>query len=253
MKSKPLVIAIALLLLTTAATIVRVKISEYPLTTTLGTNDLFLIAIAGDTNKAIRFSALKTLLNATNVNGSGTSNTLAKWSGSNSLTWIPNGPEGWFLGISNGVPVFMAVIGAGGTTNYFDYAFFTNNFFLSGKGNTLIVTQYVRFPFSTLTLTGTNATAPDLSAASLFKLTLTTNAYIPAPTGLPGTNTGQTINILAKQDPSAIRTLTWNSAYKFPGGTAPTMTTNASAVDVFSFVTSPFDATVLYSVPAQNF
>lgn len=251
-----------------AAQAANITISSLTQITSPSTNTWFEVADMSATPRSRKFSLphLKAAI-VTNITdamvAANAAITRTKIAVGNPRDVIVNGPdgelssiagtEGWFVGFSNGVPVFRPVGGSGGTTNYFDYTTISNAFFLSGKGNTLIVTQYVRLPWSTLTLTGTNANAPDLAAASVFKLTLTTNAFIPAPTGLPGTNLAQTIQIAVKQDASAIRTLTWNSAYKFPGNTPPTMTTNASAVDVFSFVSSPFDATVLYAVPAQNF
>jgi hypothetical protein len=253
MKNKLLVLG-AVLLLTTAATIIRVKISAYPLTTTLGTNDLFLIAIAGDTNKSIRFSVLKSLINATNVNGSGTANTLAIWSATNKLASLANGSAGYFLGISNGVPTWMAVSGAGGTTNIFDIALFTNNFFISGKGNTLILTQYVQFPWTTLTYSGSNVSAINLTNGSMFKLTLTNDAFIGAPVNLPGTNLAQAIQVHLIQDGTGGRSvMLTNSAWVVSGsGTSsnaiPSITTNANAVTVLTFSSSPFTASKLYGV-----
>ena len=38
------------------------------------------------------------------------------------------------------------------------------------------------------------------------------------------------------QDGTGSRTLTWNAAYKFPGGTDPVLSTTANAVDIFSFI-----------------
>src|SRR5437667_9879484 len=99
----PLLGVVALSLM--AATIIK-KTSEYPNVTTPGTNDFFLLALTNTppTNHNIKYSALKAAINLTNVNGSGTANTLAKWSGTNTLTSLPNGSEGYVLGISNGVP-----------------------------------------------------------------------------------------------------------------------------------------------------
>ena len=51
---------------------------------------------------------------------------------------------------------------------------------------------------------------------------------------------GQTGFIVFKQDASGSRTLTLNSAFKNPGGTAPTLTTTANGIDVVGYiVTAP--------------
>lgn len=52
-----------------------------------------------------------------------------------------NGSNGQFLSLSGGVPVWAVPAGSAGTTNYFDTTIITNNFFVSGKGNTLVITQ----------------------------------------------------------------------------------------------------------------
>src|SRR2546425_2297527 len=72
---------------TLMAAIVVTKVSQYPNVTTPGTNDFFLLAItnAPATNHNIKYSALKAAINATNVNGSGSASTLAKWSGTSTL------------------------------------------------------------------------------------------------------------------------------------------------------------------------
>ena len=49
---------------------------------------------------------------------------------------------------------------------------------------------------------------------------------------------GQTGFIVFKQDASGSRTLTLNSAFKNPGGTAPTLTTTANGIDVLGYIIS---------------
>ena len=49
---------------------------------------------------------------------------------------------------------------------------------------------------------------------------------------------GQTGFIVFKQDASGSRTLTLNSAFKNPGGTAPTLTTTANGIDVVGYIIS---------------
>jgi len=91
----------------TAAVIIK-KTSEFPAVTTPGTNDIFLLE-SGVTNKYITYSNLKSSINASNqpasanltnwaaivtnamVNGTGSANTLAIWSGTNLLAYVING------------------------------------------------------------------------------------------------------------------------------------------------------------------
>ena len=47
--------------------------------------------------------------------------------------------------------------------------------------------------------------------------------------------TGQYISILCIQDGTGSRTIAWNAAFEFTGGTAPTATTTAAKADLFTF------------------
>jgi hypothetical protein len=63
------------------------------------------------------------------------------------------------------------------------------------------------------------------------KVTLGGNRTMAAPTNLAvGVYLLQVV-----QDGTGSRTITWNSAFKFAGGTAPTLTTTASATDQLLF------------------
>ena len=108
MKNKLLMLGFLVAATVVLMAAVVVKISQFPQVTTPGTNDLFLLASA-TTNKNIKYSDLKAAINLTNIHGSWSSNTIAIWRGTNLLGYLTNGAEGYFLGISNGVPVFMSV------------------------------------------------------------------------------------------------------------------------------------------------
>lgn len=73
---------------------------------------------------------------------------------------------------------------------------------------------------------------PDFSAANNFSVTLGGNRTLAAPTNLTA---GQTGFIIVTQDATGSRTLAYASTWKWPGGTAPTLTTTASAVDVIAY------------------
>ncbi len=132
--------------------------------------------------------------------------------------------------------------------------FATNQFFISGKGNTLIITNNVLMPWTTLAFSGaSNVTA--VLTNSVFALTLTNNAFFTAPTSLPGTTHQQGVQIHLKQDATGGRTIMLtNSAWLFSGSSAaanasPVINTNANGVTILTFSTSPFSATLLYGVP----
>ena len=71
---------------------------------------------------------------------------------------------------------------------------------------------------------------------------------VAAPTGQ---RAGSTYALIAKQDSSGSRQLdTTDPTYKFPGGTSPTLSTGANAVDVLTFVS---DGTSMFGVSQLNF
>jgi hypothetical protein len=68
------------------------------------------------------------------------------------------------------------------------------------------------------------------------KVTLAGNRTMNAPTNI---NEYASYVLRITQDGTGSRTLGWNTAYKFAGGTLPTLTTTANAVDVLTFVAGP--------------
>jgi hypothetical protein len=81
-------------------------------------------------------------------------------------------------------------------------------------------------PVGTLT-DGTNI-AVNAAATSFFRVTLEGNRTLDNPTGL---SDGQKITIIIKQDAPGSRTLAYGSKYKFPGASAPTLSTASNAID----------------------
>lgn len=73
---------------------------------------------------------------------------------------------------------------------------------------------------------------PDFAVANNFSVTLGGSRTLANPTNL---TTGQSGVIRIAQDATGSRTLAYGSYWKFPGGTAPTLTTTASAVDVLAY------------------
>jgi len=61
---------------------------------------------------------------------------------------------------------------------------------------------------------------------------LTANVTFDLPSN---PTTGQYISILCIQDGTGSRTIAWNAAFEFTGGTAPTATTTAGKGDLFTF------------------
>lgn len=73
---------------------------------------------------------------------------------------------------------------------------------------------------------------PDFAVANNFSVTLGGNRTLANPTNLTA---GQSGVITITQDGTGSRTLAYGSYFKFPAGTAPTLTTTAAAVDVLAY------------------
>jgi hypothetical protein len=72
----------------------------------------------------------------------------------------------------------------------------------------------------------------DLSSNQVCFVTLTANTIFDAPSNQAD---GAFYSITLVQDGTGGRTASWNSVFHFAGGTAPTLTTTASAVDILVF------------------
>ena len=83
------------------------------------------------------------------------------------------------------------------------------------------------------TLTDGATITPDFSTGNLFTVTLGGNRTLANPTNVVA---GQSGAIFLVQDGTGSRTLGFGSHFDFAGGTAPTLTTTASAVDRIDYV-----------------
>ena len=86
------------------------------------------------------------------------------------------------------------------------------------------------------TLTDASTVAVDMSTANNFTLTTTSGVGNTRQLGTPSNATaGQSGVIWVHQDGTGSRLLTYAAEWKFAGGTAPTLTTDASAVDCLAY------------------
>lgn len=83
------------------------------------------------------------------------------------------------------------------------------------------------------TLTSGSTVTPDFATSCNFTLTLGTNLTIANPSNLTA---GQSGSIFLVQDSTGSRTASFGSSWDFAGGTAPTLTTTASAVDRIDYI-----------------
>jgi len=96
--------------------------------------------------------------------------------------------------------------------------------------------------FNATTLTDASTVSWDASANQVTSVTLGGNRTFGAPTNQKDGGVYVLIVIL---DGTGSRTITWNAVFKWVQGTAPTLTTTASARDIFVFVSN---GTNLYEI-----
>ena len=185
--------------------------------------------ITSTTSNSLTYNA--TTLNVTGVTthtGNTTfSNNVLFTAGANVYANGALGTAGQSL-LSNGSSVYWAFSGVNVASQY-------------TFSNTITFTGVVSSQANTLnqTLTDGATISWDVSAGQIATVTLAGNRTIAAPTNLKVT----TYLLHVIQDATGSRTLTWNSVFKWPAGTAPPLSTTAAARDIFSFVS---DGTNLY-------
>lgn len=86
----------------------------------------------------------------------------------------------------------------------------------------------------------------NLDTAQAAKVTLGGNRALSAPTNQ---HAGATYTLLVVQDGTGSRTLSFDAIYKFAGGTDPTLSTGAGAVDILTFLS---DGTSMYGGSILN-
>jgi hypothetical protein len=96
------------------------------------------------------------------------------------------------------------------------------------------LTGYTESEVSNTAVTGTYTL--DCVASNFWDLTLTGNTTI-SPTGVPPATRMWAGTIVAKQDATGGRTITWPAGSKYPGGVVPPATTTANAIDIWSLMT----------------
>jgi len=80
----------------------------------------------------------------------------------------------------------------------------------------------------------------DLDKSNVARITLNGDYIVNNPTNMKD---GGTYILILKQDSTGGRSITFDSSFKWPGGTAPSLTATANAIDIVSFVS---DGTNMY-------
>jgi cytoskeletal protein CcmA (bactofilin family) len=111
-----------------------------------------------------------------------------------------------------------------------------------------ILTGYTEHEVANTAATGSYSL--DCGAANFFDLTLTGNITI-APTNVPPATRVWSGTIVAKQDATGGRTITWPAGTKYAGGVVPPATTTANALDIWSIMTYDGGTTYIVSLSVK--
>lgn len=129
---------------------------------------------------------------------------------------------------------FATTIGAGVVTfaKMATAAIATAAEYRSATASKILCADNVWSAAALVTLTDAATVAVDMSAGINFTVTLAGNRTLGAPSN---TKVGQSGVIYVVQDGTGSRTLAYNANYKFPGGTAPVLSTAAGSVDRLTY------------------
>lgn len=97
-------------------------------------------------------------------------------------------------------------------------------------------------------LTDGSTITPDLADSNNFSVTLAGNRTLANPTNITA---GQSGSIFVTQDGTGSRTLAYGSYWDFAGGTAPTLSTTANAIDRIDYVVRT--STSIHAVFTANY
>jgi hypothetical protein len=101
--------------------------------------------------------------------------------------------------------------------------------------------------FNATTLVDGAGISWDLESNQVTSVTLAGNRTLNNPTNMVD---GATYILIVKQDGIGGRTLSFGANYKWPSGTAPTLSTGINAIDIITFVS---DGTNMYGVFQGDF
>ena len=201
--------------------------------------------------------------NAVSANTTATDAVVLRVAGQTHGVTVPNGGVGYFF--TNGTSVntlnasgFNALtttqadakyVALTGTQTVTGAKTFTSAVTMTGNATftgSVVVSAPVNV--NTVTLTDAASIVPSFDAGNTFVVTLGGNRTLAAPTSA---NIGQSGSIRVIQDATGGRTLSYNSAYQFVSGSAPTMDTSAGAQSILVF--SCRSATTIDAVMLHDF
>ena len=157
-----------------------------------------------------------------------------------------------FFGTSNTISLFLStnrtkrlvLDGTTGVATFSSNVALANNYLIAP-----VLKAYSEDKTTNATTTG--AVTLDLSTTNVFDLTLTGNTTFTF-SNPPASTRVFSFSIIAKQDATGGRTITWPASKKFAGGVAPPATTTANAIDVWSVMTYDGGTSYIISLSVKD-
>jgi hypothetical protein len=118
------------------------------------------------------------------------------------------------------------------------------------KSTDIEITTYSE-TVNTVAAAGTTE-ALDLNAATVHDITLDENVTFTF-TNPPASGRAISFTVILRQDGSGTNTVTWPASVEWPGGSAPTITATASAVDIVVFTTVDGGTTYYGNIAGQAY
>jgi len=103
------------------------------------------------------------------------------------------------------------------------------------------------------TVTAASTTTIDCSVANNFTVSLAASITTLSFTNVPSSGRNYSVSLFLRQDATGGKTVTWPGTVRWPGGSAPVLTSTANKTDVISLVTYDGGTTWLAFVAGQNF
>lgn len=176
----------------------------------LGSIEVFIAGVRQKPSTDYTWSS-GTTLTFTTAPGSGTNNVFVRWVTTQAINVPADGSV---------TAAKMAAGAAAGNLGFTPANVGAAQSFTGGQRGTVVA------------LTDGATITPDFSAGNNFSVTLGGNRTLANPSNQTA---GQHGSITVTQDGTGSRTLAFGANWKFPNGTAPTLTTTASAVDVIAY------------------
>lgn len=93
----------------------------------------------------------------------------------------------------------------------------------------------------------------DLESGNVFEVTLTQNVTSLVLANPPAAGRAGSCTLIVRQGGAGGRSLAWQGSIRWPGGTSPSITSTANAIDVFSLITRDGGATWYGFLGGQDF